>query len=1048
MSEAKYTIKYELMTEIHNSFNPLNNIRVFISSTFRDMNVERDYLTNKIFPRIQYEAKSKGINIKFIDLRWGCTEEDESIRNGRIVETCFQEIDNCRPFFIGLLGERYGWIPQYEDLGNFQEYLLHKYECIKDDLDRELSITEMEMRYAALRNNDLGYAHFYIRSPQFQTPYEYREIQGSAASIKLQKLKDLIQSQDKYPVDIYASEEALGDLVYKDLAKIVEKMAIRNDDVAQMEHNLYEFEITSRTENYVADPLFEQKIQKWINSPSKLLVISGDELMGKSTHMCNFLKNYRNSQSAVKTVYHDVGTKQIYNTDSVEMMMSHITSEFALLYGWKSDPMQMTGCLWGFFKFLFTVIWRCVTLDFQLAFTNKNRDDIQSDLVMKISEDSNSFTSQSSRQFLKICEKIKRKNDPIILFLDNLDLLSDKEGLCIASFLRLLPDNIRCVVSVRKSSVVETVLNLEMKADKISIRGFDMTMAKDYTIKYLSAYGKRLNEMQLNTLLSGFYVRYPYKLSMVLDRLVSFGSFECLDKEIVDFASLDNNTFLTRKIISDLINEFEGQFEKNPFISSICAIVISHKGLTEDEIENILELKPIEWSTIRGHLLSLCLCIDNKYKIRDKDVVEAVLEIIPFEIKSEVLSKSISYFETLIDYKHRQSYENALGIPDSGKVLEDSWLNQRQSEELPFLYIQSSEYNKLFKYVKYVYNDSFFSTADRTMYWQALYEKGYSMSHRTEIYGEKLVPLKIDFYNYYSNLLEIAKALRHQNDAQWAASCREHYMSEDIKKIVPEIDASHYKKVEQMFSEGKYRECIEFGMEHKASDLFVDIQINMLIMNSYKMLGDYRNAMDLGRKQMDKIKSLPDMNMSMIADTTIYYCSICADCADENNVQKYIGFLDEIYDYQISSGFENISTYLMLIAYAKLYLKLKQYRLAIRYYNDAYRASIVVYGKDSYNTYVILGALGIAQRMAGDYVDADFSLDSSINKISQISPNDNLLYEMLINRYIILYNVGRYSEALSLLEKAKIIYGNFQGKQQQDIDWINQQIENTHQHIS
>lgn len=84
------------------------------------MNVERDYLTNKIFPRIQYEAKSKGINIKFIDLRWGCTEEDESIRNGRIVETCFQEIDNCRPFFIGLLGERYGWISQYEDLGIFK----------------------------------------------------------------------------------------------------------------------------------------------------------------------------------------------------------------------------------------------------------------------------------------------------------------------------------------------------------------------------------------------------------------------------------------------------------------------------------------------------------------------------------------------------------------------------------------------------------------------------------------------------------------------------------------------------------------------------------------------------------------------------------------------------------------------------------------------------------------------------------------------------------------------------------------------------------------
>jgi hypothetical protein len=44
-----------------------------------------------------------------VNLRWGITEEQA--RRGDVLPICLGEIDRCRPFFLCLLGERYGWVP-------------------------------------------------------------------------------------------------------------------------------------------------------------------------------------------------------------------------------------------------------------------------------------------------------------------------------------------------------------------------------------------------------------------------------------------------------------------------------------------------------------------------------------------------------------------------------------------------------------------------------------------------------------------------------------------------------------------------------------------------------------------------------------------------------------------------------------------------------------------------------------------------------------------------------------------------------------------------
>lgn len=87
----------------------LRTIRVFISSTFKDMHSERDYLVKNVFPELRERCASKGLELVDVDLRWGVTEEEG--QSGKALEICLEEIEKSRPFFIGLIGERYGWIP-------------------------------------------------------------------------------------------------------------------------------------------------------------------------------------------------------------------------------------------------------------------------------------------------------------------------------------------------------------------------------------------------------------------------------------------------------------------------------------------------------------------------------------------------------------------------------------------------------------------------------------------------------------------------------------------------------------------------------------------------------------------------------------------------------------------------------------------------------------------------------------------------------------------------------------------------------------------------
>ena len=130
--------------------------KFFISSTFQDMHAERDMIQNIVQPAVNQKLNEQGEYVLFSDLRWGIdTMADFTER--RILDSCFDEIDSCKPYFIVFIGGRYGWVPS-DDL------VLPYKERFGDVNILNKSVTELEVLYALKLNaNELGRCLFYFK---------------------------------------------------------------------------------------------------------------------------------------------------------------------------------------------------------------------------------------------------------------------------------------------------------------------------------------------------------------------------------------------------------------------------------------------------------------------------------------------------------------------------------------------------------------------------------------------------------------------------------------------------------------------------------------------------------------------------------------------------------------------------------------------------------------------------------------------------------------------------------------------------------------------
>ncbi len=171
---------------------------VFVSSTFKDMQFERDELKNRVAPRIDSFLSRYGENVHFGDLRWGVNtaEMSEEESSKKVLKVCLDEIDDCRPYMIVFIGERYGWIPS-------QDLILEAARARgMGDINPDISVTNLEIEYGALLNPDFeGRILFYFRNLDTSEMDENeKKIYEAESSIHKEKL-DALKKQilEKYP---------------------------------------------------------------------------------------------------------------------------------------------------------------------------------------------------------------------------------------------------------------------------------------------------------------------------------------------------------------------------------------------------------------------------------------------------------------------------------------------------------------------------------------------------------------------------------------------------------------------------------------------------------------------------------------------------------------------------------------------------------------------------------------------------------------------------------------------------------------------------------
>jgi ankyrin repeat protein len=141
---------------------------IFVSSTFQDMQAERDHLRNFIFPELEERLSARRWHTEWVDLRLGVATAAIAAEDARelvVLKVCLEEVRRCRPFLIVLMGDRYGWVPPPDRIATAARE--HGFES---DLAGR-SVTDLEIDFGILSDpHQQGRSFFYLRDP---LPYEH-----------------------------------------------------------------------------------------------------------------------------------------------------------------------------------------------------------------------------------------------------------------------------------------------------------------------------------------------------------------------------------------------------------------------------------------------------------------------------------------------------------------------------------------------------------------------------------------------------------------------------------------------------------------------------------------------------------------------------------------------------------------------------------------------------------------------------------------------------------------------------------------------------------
>lgn len=278
----------------NNSIVRRNMNSIFVSSTFRDMQLERDAMRDICAPIINEIAKEYGEKVSFCDLRWGINTEDldNEISERKVLSVCLDEIDRCSPPMVVILGDRYGYMPS----SNLISDIAKRKELQLDDYKK--SVTALEIEYGALLTEPkTSNTLFYFREIDGIIPEGFTDVDDEHFR-KLTELKEKIIALTGGRLKTYKISFSNGEIVgvkefaenvANDIIEFLEPEWKRKSKLTpiEKEYDIHWNYARDKSSLFRARSLLSQHYFDAILNGQQLLVIKGNTGCGKSTLVSN-----------------------------------------------------------------------------------------------------------------------------------------------------------------------------------------------------------------------------------------------------------------------------------------------------------------------------------------------------------------------------------------------------------------------------------------------------------------------------------------------------------------------------------------------------------------------------------------------------------------------------------------------------------------------------------------------------------------------------------------------------------------------------------------
>ncbi|XP_037643580.1 telomerase protein component 1 isoform X2 [Sebastes umbrosus] len=532
-------------------------VRVFISSTFRDMHAERDILVRSVFPELRRRAALHCLYLQEVELRWGLTEEE----SGRAAELCLSEVWRSQ-MMVAILGERYGLVPPKPDLPDLPQY------SWLESAPPGLSITEMEIRqFQALHPETAKQRMFgYFRDPRVinSVPVAWKSDfapESQEAGSKMEFLKKRIRASEVKVTENYSCEwsgvvegkpylknlEDFGKAVLEDLWTAVVKQFVEGDEEAEAVSDVTEQEVHQgalQRQFFGRAKLLSAAVEIVEQAQIKggMMVVEGGPGEGKTVFMAALADTLRTGVKSRKNLVCDVisySTAASQSAGSVENLL------------------------------------RCL-----MQWLRKMKDtEEESPLPHSYKDLLSEFHSSLSDL---------KKNKPLVLLVDGVDLVKDGRGQLSSDWIpQQLPQGVCLVVSITTKAALLQTLAKKRGTVLFTLGQLTMPDRKEIVQKGLDTFGKKLSESafnnQLQTLIMKKGAVSPLYLHLACEDLRNFASFDKLKENLQGLPQ--SLSQLVQYSLDRLCLQYRGMLGLR---WALAALTVSTTGLREKDLYSVL----------------------------------------------------------------------------------------------------------------------------------------------------------------------------------------------------------------------------------------------------------------------------------------------------------------------------------------------------------------------------------------------------------------------------------------------------------------------------